>query len=183
MLTNNGAGGFVSNASYFAGYEVVSMAMADINGDGSPDLIFAGNGTPPMITMLTNDGVGIFGFYASFAVNLNSAAATFVTAADLNGDGKPDFVLTTSDGTMTVFLNTITFPTKPTKPVLNVGQIGANLVLSWSASVTNVVVQTNSSLASPNWAVATYPVVTLGANQSVTIPPPSNTLFFRLSQE
>jgi hypothetical protein len=183
VFTNTGSGGFVSNATYSVGNLTYSIAMADINGDGSPDLICAGNGSPPMVNLFTNNGAGVFGFYADFAVNLYSTAAIFVTAGDLNGDGKPDFVLTTSDGSMTVFLNTISFPAQPAGPVLKVSWSGVNVVLSWSSSATNLVVETNSNLNSSNWAVAPYSILTTGANHSVTISPSSTALFFRLFQQ
>jgi hypothetical protein len=57
------------------------------------------------------------------------------------------------------------------------------LILSWSSTATNLVIQTNGDLAGANWGTASYPVtITNGTNQSVTITPASGNMFFRLKQ-
>jgi hypothetical protein len=47
VLTNNGSGGFGSNATLVVGSYPLGVAAADVNGDGKPDLISAnlGDGT------------------------------------------------------------------------------------------------------------------------------------------
>jgi hypothetical protein len=56
-----------------------------------------------------------------------------------------------------------------------------NIVISWTSSATNFAIQTNSSLSGGNWGTASYAISTVnGTNQSITIPPPPGTLFFRL---
>jgi hypothetical protein len=181
VLTNDGRGGFVSNTTYQVGFSPRCVVAADINGDGWPDLITAtanvDEGTGNTLTVLTNNGRGVFGFYATIAVD---TAPSTVVAADLNGDGKLDLIVTSTDGMMTVLLNTITFPTPSMQPNLNMTLSGPNLVMSWPSSAANFVVQTNSNLSGTNWGTAGYAIATNGANQTVTIPPPPGNLFFRL---
>jgi len=110
VLTNNGSGGFGSNATINVGSGPnsypLSVAAADVNGDGRPELISAnlGDGT---LTYLTNNGSGGFGYKATLNVGLNRASApAFVLVADVNGDGKPDLIsANTGDNTLTVLTN------------------------------------------------------------------------------
>ena len=97
ILTNNGSGGFVSNATVNAspgftsgnnGVGVYAIAVADINGDGKPDLIRA-NYYAFSLTVFTNDGSGVFGSNVTLRTrNLPRD----VVVADVNGDGKPDLI-------------------------------------------------------------------------------------------
>ena len=110
VLTNDGSGGFDSNATLNVGSGPYSyplnVAAADGDGDGKPDLISAnlGDGT---LTVLTNNGSGGFGFNATLNVGLSpNSAPAFVLAADVNGDGKPDLISANSgDNTVTVLTN------------------------------------------------------------------------------
>ena len=80
-----------------------SVAVADFNGDGRPDVAVANNGNHT-VGVLLNAGNGSFGPLASYNIN-NSPVE--VISADLNGDGKPDLMVVnnTSPGTVTVLLN------------------------------------------------------------------------------
>src|ERR1700733_6165458 len=95
ILTNNGNGLFGSNATYTVGGSPSSVCATDINSDGKLDLICA-NITAMLpsdysgaLTVLTNDGTGMFGSNATYTV---SGAPTSVVAADINNDGKPDLI-------------------------------------------------------------------------------------------
>jgi hypothetical protein len=185
VLTNNGAGGFASNATYTVGDFPVFVVASDINGDGWPDLICANSednafniGT---LTVLTNNRIGGFGFYATISVN---GGPTCVAAGDLNNDGKPDLVTTTLEGTLTVLINTIGFGThQPPALELTAAFSGqGNINLSWLSSATNVMVQTNSQLAGTNWGTLTAPITSNNGTNSITITPGPGNLFFRLIQ-
>jgi FG-GAP-like repeat len=190
VLTNNGSGIFSSNATYNVGINPISVVAADINGDGSPDLItanFSANSDVSTLTMLTNNGSGIFGPYATITVDTQfdiNSTPTYITAADVNNDGKPDLMITTRAGTLTMLINTIAFPTPPTPLMLGTTFSSANgLVLFWSSASTNIVVQTNASLTGASWGTAGYAISTAnGTNHSVTIMPAPGNLFFRLKQ-
>ena len=88
VLTNNGSGGFAANAALTVGRGPYHVATADVNGDGSVDLISANNGDNSL-TVLTNNGRGGFSFSATLPAG---PAPTCVIAAYLRGNGKPDLI-------------------------------------------------------------------------------------------
>jgi len=106
VFTNNGNGGFGLCATLPVGTSANpwpdSVTVADVNGDGKPDLISA-NSNDGTLTVLTNNGNGGFGLDATLTVGSGPAS---VIAADVNGDGKPDLISANAyDGTLTVFTN------------------------------------------------------------------------------
>jgi hypothetical protein len=184
--TNNGSGGFGFNATLPAGADPISVIAADLDGDGKVDLVCA-NEFAGTVTMLTNNGSGIFGLYATITVDSqfdDNTTPTFITAADVNNDGRPDLIVTSLSGALTVLINTIGFPVPSTPLKLGATFSGPNnLVISWSSPATNIVVQTNSNLTGTGWGTASYAIATSsGTNHSVTIPPTPGNLFFRLKQ-
>jgi hypothetical protein len=78
-----------------AGAQTCSLASADFNGDGSPDLAVAiSSGT--VVAIMLGDGSGHFGVAPGSPVAV-SGAPTSVGAADVNGDGRPDLVVPVAD--------------------------------------------------------------------------------------
>jgi len=101
VLTNNGSGVFVSNATYTVGHEPFSVIAADINGDGKVDLISANQGGT--LSVLTNNGTGGFGSNATYNVGGDLVS---VVAADVNGDGYVDLICANQNSnTLTVLTN------------------------------------------------------------------------------
>jgi len=91
---------FTTN-TYSVGANPLAFA-ADINGDGRLDIITANNGTNTL-TVLTNNGNGGFGFYATLKVGKYPG---YVLAVDLNGNGKLELVTANNgDNTLTVLTN------------------------------------------------------------------------------
>ncbi len=91
VLLGDGTGHFspAPGSPFPCGKAPNDIAVADMNGDGNPDLIIANTGTP-YITILLGDGKG------SFAPSAHSPFATAsyphvhgVVAADFLGNGKP----------------------------------------------------------------------------------------------
>jgi len=115
LLLGNGDGTFQPAVTYSSRVPgIVSLAISDVNGDNTPDLIIAGCG-PVSTTCLnfTNSIVGILlgngdgTFQPPVTYDSGSIDATSIAVADLNGDGKPDVVVThvcdnCSEGTVSV---------------------------------------------------------------------------------
>ncbi len=102
VLTNNGSGGFGSNATLIVGFGPSAVVAADVNGDGQPDLISA-NETDNSVTVLTNNGSGLFGGSATFAVGVRPRG---LVAADVSGDLALDLVCPNAGAnTLTVLTN------------------------------------------------------------------------------
>src|ERR1017187_2149926 len=107
VLTNDGSGGFVLASSPAVGSKPISVVAADVNADGKVDLICANRGVPPnwtnTLSVLTNDGSGGFVLASSPVVGTMPYS---VTAADVNGDGKPDLICANAgDNTLSVLTN------------------------------------------------------------------------------
>jgi hypothetical protein len=69
-------------------------------------------------------------------------------------------------------------------PILAVTLGGPNtVVVSWSLSATNFVLEQNSDLTTTTWTPSSYPITTNGDLESIMITsPPPGYLFFRLKQ-
>jgi hypothetical protein len=81
-----------------------SITLADFNGDGQTDIALTGGGDHTgdlHVSVLFGNGDGTFTLSQTMSVQ---AYPNYITAADLNGDGKPDLVLMTTRS-LTAFLN------------------------------------------------------------------------------
>jgi hypothetical protein len=95
ILTGNGDGTFQAVRSFAAGAAPVFVTVADLNGDGRPDLALANDspgsyfrGNP--VNVLLGNGDGTFQAAQPYTAGPSPQA---VAAADFNGDGIPDLVV------------------------------------------------------------------------------------------
>ncbi len=103
VLMGNGDGTFQAAADYAggSGWEgPESVAVADVNADGKPDLIVT-NGSYNNLAVLLGNGDGTF----QPAVTYSTASVYSIAIADFNHDGRPDLVVANGDGTVGVMLH------------------------------------------------------------------------------
>jgi hypothetical protein len=86
--------------TYHSGGFDASLAVADVNGDGRPDLLVTDSGGSVNVLLGNGDGT----FQAPVAYNSGGSPAHWVAVADLNGDGKPDLVVANFSNTVGVLL-------------------------------------------------------------------------------
>lgn len=157
---------------FSAGSGPHSIAVSDLTMDGKPDLILANyySNTLSVFANTTTQGASTLSFSApqSLATGANPWA---VVSADINGDGKPDLLVTNFyDGTASVFLNNSTpgasTPTFSAPQTITIGPFvrsagfsdlngdgKPDLVISYSSSnLVNVLLNTTA----PGSMVATF---------------------------
>jgi hypothetical protein len=103
VLLGNGDGTFQAAADYAAGsgYDgPESVAVADVNADGKPDLVVT-NGSYNNLAVLLGNGDGTF----QPAVTYSTGSVYSIAITDVNGDGRPDLVVANGDGTVGVMLH------------------------------------------------------------------------------
>ena len=106
VLLNLGGGkdyvNFAPQTTFATGRQPFSVAVADLTGDGIPDIVTA-NAFDNTVSVLLGNGDGTFQTQRTFAVGSRPYS---VAVADLTGDGKPDIVTTNYGGnSVSVLLN------------------------------------------------------------------------------
>jgi hypothetical protein len=116
VLQGTGTGTFAAAVNYAMSSNSFSngVAVTDVSGDGKPDVLTANPGNYT-VGVLKNNGTGTFAAVQTFSAGSSGSMPYEVTAADVNGDSKPDILTANvSTNTVSVLLNTATFlATKP----------------------------------------------------------------------
>jgi hypothetical protein len=91
-----------------SGNYILGASIADLNGDGKPEVIVACQGSNILSVYTNSSTLGHIGFSNETSVNAPSGGSPFkALVADIDGDGKPDLVATNSYlNTVSVYLNT-----------------------------------------------------------------------------
>jgi hypothetical protein len=103
VMLGNGDGTLQPAVSYDSGGTVASsLAVADVNGDGKPDILVAecgpsecGSGEHGLVGVLLGKGDGTFNPAVTY--DSGGAGANSVAVADVSGDGKPDLIVTSCE--------------------------------------------------------------------------------------
>jgi hypothetical protein len=103
VLLNNGNGTFSTAVTYSSnGWSADAVAVADVSGDGKPDLVVvnqcptASCSTDGAVAVLLGNGDGTF--QAAVSYDSGGFNAISVAIADVNADGHPDLVVVNSCG-------------------------------------------------------------------------------------
>lgn len=180
VLLGNGDGTFTPTAtSPVTGSNPESIAFADFNGDGKPDLAISNAGSNT-VTVLLGNGDGTFATPLSFHAGINPI---FAAVGDFNDDGLPDLAAANNypNFTVTVLLDQFTETATATATGISPMGTGTHLVnatypgnISFSASTSSTVGLTAvspPSFAVTGTAVTVAPGATTRNTSTITVTP------------
>jgi hypothetical protein len=90
--------------SAWGGNQMETLAVADLNGDGTQDIVTVVHNAFTQVTVYLGNGQGEFADALSFPGASSQSGGSFLIG-DLNRDGKLDLIVTRQDG-WRVLLNT-----------------------------------------------------------------------------
>jgi uncharacterized repeat protein (TIGR01451 family) len=135
VLLGNGDGTFHAGGppTPVSGMNPYMVAIADLNGDGKPDLATS-NYSSNDVSVLFGNGDGTFAEAAASPFAAGSGPY-WVDIGDLDGDGRPDLVTSNfNSNDLTVLLNTYVFPPGAPRSVTATAGAG-QATISWSPPI------------------------------------------------
>jgi hypothetical protein len=97
--------GDFSNTTVNVGTNPVMVALADLDSDGDLDLATANQTSNNVSVALNSNGLGTFSAAVTVASTGANSFPTYISAGDLNADGKRDLVVSRFDGAVTILRN------------------------------------------------------------------------------
>ncbi|MGA2737761.1 MAG: VCBS repeat-containing protein [Bryobacteraceae bacterium] len=107
VLLGKGGGVFQEQIELDTGLSPTCVAIADVNGDGKPDLVIATTLDAPQggVSIMLGNGDGTFQAPVTYAAGGIHGAGNNLAVGDFNGDGKPDVAVTNpSTNTVSILL-------------------------------------------------------------------------------
>ena len=120
VLLSNGDGTFQPGVNYGSGGTLTYVTAGDFNKDGALDIaaVDTSAGTVQIFSGVPSNGVGNGTFTAGTPIATGDTAAEKIVVADLNGDGWPDLIVASSEGSnFVVLMNDGTGNLVPQTPV------------------------------------------------------------------
>lgn len=180
-ITSGNTISFATRIDYSVDNSPYSVATGDLDGDGKPDLVIGNNGSNviSIYKNLSTPGNISFGVRTDITVGTNPYG---VAIGDLNGDGKPDVIVTTQGTSSSLFVmknnstaGTISlgpatpFGSMPGPFIVTIGDLnndGKPDIAASSAGLNSVIVMQNTSTLADisflsgqqNFFVSNYPV-------------------------
>ena len=93
---NNGKGVFTPKALVGSGLDMTLVDIADVNGDGKPDLV--GADLFGSVRIFLGKGTGVFTNGADYPVGVGVSQETALVVGDFNSDGYADFAVGSNQG-------------------------------------------------------------------------------------
>jgi hypothetical protein len=111
VALGDGKGNFSIGRTYVGAGAAFSLAVADFNGDGKPDVVTA-NEDQDSANLFLNDGTGSFGFPQGLYMGLSNTGELLTSSdgpsiVDLNGDGKPDVFLLSEGANSNIYATSL----------------------------------------------------------------------------
>ncbi len=106
LFTNTSTVGNISftKSAIFIGVPSINTNCGDINGDGKPDLLVTEGNNGDQLFVFQNTSTGPTISFSSQSITFSGSVLRRIEINDLDGDGKPEVIVTNSGGNRVLFL-------------------------------------------------------------------------------